>query len=495
MEQIPVNVVGSSSFGRYPKISVEKTYNMFISDGWLVDFAGFQAISQVPSSATGRGSFVSIRGGFALVVIGSGVYKISSNISVQFIRNINSTFGGVSIDENLNSQIAIADGQELWIYNYVTNEFTLQALLYSPATGSPYNVRPSYVIYHNSFFLIASSSSSTNPQLWYAATPNGTANISIDTADAFPIQTKPDMALALQRIPSKGNNIIVFGDAVAEIWTQVGGAENYRRVQSFNIDQGLVSSETLSSSDQFVCWIGRNEKNTPVLMVSDGAGARQISTDGISYLLETIQFPEQSTAFFFRQDGHLFYQFTFYNEADNLTLAYDFNTEKFYHLSDESMNYHPARKAFYFSNRLFFISLNDAMIYQSSTDFIGYNYSLDAQAMPDNVPRLRVCKTLRKADSSRFRARLITFWIEQGVQNIYDVGSQSQNGRPCVDLTLSYDGGQTFSNAARYWLNPQGKYRNQIRWRRLGLANELTPQFRFHGLQRFVCNDGIAEVF
>lgn len=47
IQQVPVNVVGSSTFGRYPKISLETTYNMFISDDWLVNYAGFQKVVDI----------------------------------------------------------------------------------------------------------------------------------------------------------------------------------------------------------------------------------------------------------------------------------------------------------------------------------------------------------------------------------------------------------------------------------------------------------------
>jgi hypothetical protein len=40
-QQQPLNLVGSSVFGRYPKISIEKTYNMFESQGWMVPYAGY----------------------------------------------------------------------------------------------------------------------------------------------------------------------------------------------------------------------------------------------------------------------------------------------------------------------------------------------------------------------------------------------------------------------------------------------------------------------
>ncbi len=41
-EEIPVKIVGSSIFGRYPFISAERTYNMFISDEALVNFASYE---------------------------------------------------------------------------------------------------------------------------------------------------------------------------------------------------------------------------------------------------------------------------------------------------------------------------------------------------------------------------------------------------------------------------------------------------------------------
>ena len=57
-EPTPINIVGSSTFGRYPKISIEKTYNMFISDEFLVPYAGYQiaiSSSEFTNGKIGRG--------------------------------------------------------------------------------------------------------------------------------------------------------------------------------------------------------------------------------------------------------------------------------------------------------------------------------------------------------------------------------------------------------------------------------------------------------
>ena len=42
--EVPLGMVGGNTYGRYNKISSAQTWNMMISDGFLVDYAGFQFI-------------------------------------------------------------------------------------------------------------------------------------------------------------------------------------------------------------------------------------------------------------------------------------------------------------------------------------------------------------------------------------------------------------------------------------------------------------------
>jgi|SRR6185503_18573632 len=514
-ESLPINIVGSSSFGRYPKISVEKTYNMFISDEWLVSYPGFQKVIEIEESGVGRGFFHSARGNFNIFVTGSDVWRMDG-LATFFVGTLASEQSEVSIDENLSSQICIVDGINAYIYNYSDNSFTQQSLAFNPG----------YVCYHNTFFLLASIVTDTNPQLWYAAEYASPSTITIASTNQFTLQTKPDSALAVKRLPGRGNNVIVFGSVVAEVWQQVGGLENYRRVSSFNIDMGVVSIHTIAASEQYVCWLAQNENNSPVIMVTDGSSFTRISSDGIDYLLQSLNFPAQSTAFFYRVDGHLFYQIAFFNPADNLSLVYDFNTQKFFHVTDENQNYHPARQIVYSNGNTYFCSLNDASIYQTGTDFVDYNYDIDNPNSPgDTIPRIRICKTLRREDSTPFRVGRISFWMEQGVNDYFippdgnctglmlteegdqivteggeDIQIESgscfpNNNRPCVDFNFSKNGGMTFSASVRNYLNPQGVYRNRITWNRMGMANEFTSQFYFWGVMRICANDGVVEIY
>lgn len=485
-QQVPINIVGSSVFGRYPKISLEKTTNMFISDDWLINYAGFKARKIIDTQNKGRGLFYSVRGDFMIAVIGSNVYRIDSALFVTLVNAtpLNTSEGDVYIDENLLKQICIVDGENAWIYDYDADTFRIQIMEFNSV---PF--KPSYVCYHNSFFLFGSSPDSTqNPSFWYVY-QKGTVTPDLEFVYQFSIQTKPDVALVVKRLPGRGNNILVVGNTVAEVWTQVSGAIPYSRVSSFNIDNGIVSQSTLAASEDYMCWLSQNENNAPFIMVTNGSSANRISTDGIDHLLGTIKFPEQSDAFFYRQDGHLFYQLTFYNVADNLTLLYDFSSQKFFNITDDKNNYHPARQIAFFNKKTYFVSINNGVLYEMGTNFVTYDYSTAINSVGEEIPRSRICKSVRKTDSTRFKANEFIFWLEQG--QVRDNPSTS----PRVDMTFSKDGNQSFSNVVSRPLNSVSVRRNKIRWNRMGQANEFTIQLRFLGFEKFVANDGTLSIF
>lgn len=527
--QIPVTVCGSSKLAVYPKISLETTYNMYISDDWMISYPGFQKVASV-NGGKGRGIFRSIRGGFLIAVIGASVYRLTNALAPQLIGPLSTSSGEVQIDENLQGQICIVDGVLAYIYHYSgpgIGTLTPQALVQSD-NATP--IIPGYVSYHATYFLIASATNSTDPQNWYVMQRKTDTTIGLVTAlgATIPIQTKPDKAIAVRRVPGRANHVIVFGAAVCEIWVLVGvlaptgNAIIYQRVSSYSLDNGCVSTSTISASDDVICFLAQNETNSPVIMTTNGAETQSISTDGIDHLMSQIKFPDQSTAFFFREDGHLFYQLTFFNKADNLSLIYDFTTQQFFHVSDENLNYHPARDVVFFNGGSYFVSINDSSVYQTGDEFNTYNYNEDPKIVGSTIPRIRICKTIRKEDSSVFRAGMFTFWIEQGVNNFIegyqytgvmitedgiimisedgkimlteDGSSFFNDNQPRVDMSISKDGNQSFSNVVSRPLNSQAHFRNQIRWQQLGQANELTIQLRFWGMNRFVVTSGIVEI-
>ena len=501
--QIPIQVVGSSTFGRYPKISARKTYNMFISDEFLVPYAGYKRLLQLePQSSSfvsGRGVFRSVRGQLVIAVINSAVWSLDETLGATFIGNIATNSGPVFMAENLSGQICIVDGINAYIYNRFNLSLTQQTSVQIPGW-----LIPNYVCFHDTYFLIGNGDTTGNGALWGAFSADAATTITLTYELA--LQTKADYARAIVPLSEKGNNVLVFGSSVCEIQNNVGGLQGYQRVSTINSDYGVLSVATIATSDNFVCWLAINESSPPVIMYFDGGQHHTISTDGIDYLLGTINAPEKSIGFIFKEDGHVFYQITFYDPNDNLTLIYDFESKKFFHLSDANLNYHPARQVVTIGNRNFFISLNNGSLYEMGTTFTSYDENILFPRNPNYdftqnyvIPRQVICDTARlPGRPDTFRGVRFNLLMEQGEDDLYSqLAAEIQVGveyTPNVSLSYSKNGGVTFSNEVPRVMNYNALRENITQWTRLGRMNEFTAKLKFWGYGRFVVQNAILEI-
>ncbi len=573
-QEISVKIVGGSQFGRFNKISCERTYNMYVplsgdkeqaDAAWLINFPGYKRAlnilpypnpypvnpplnpNQVPAG-TGRGMFNCTRGNFAIVVVNAIVYKLSPELNLLQAGTLATTSGEVFIAENLNSQVCIVDGLNAYIYDYSHpgGNLTIQT---DGALGSG-SLIPNYVEYHNSFFLFGNANNTAAGAFWYAYkfSTNSISASAITQQSQLALQTKADYALAIKKLPGQANNVIVFGSTVAEIWNQVGGLQNYIRIPSVSINYGVASVSTIADSGDTIAWLGVNEEEAPEIVVYSPRGLERISTDGIDYQLSLIQYPAQSTAMLYRQGGHLFYQLTFYNKVDNLTLLYDFDTKLFFNLTDQFMNYHPARGIIYFNNLVYFLSLNNAALYEMDTDFVtidenlplinemsNYNYALDY-----SIPRERITNSIRQANATRFRANSIALTLEQGTDVEYSEASALVGNNiitqelftppltdtvtqgsldyivisnipgppnivnpnfnanipyePYIDCAISKDGGITWSNWVRRDFRWLGHRQNIMHWENFGVANDLTFKFFINSDNRFMVSNAVVDI-
>ena len=141
IRQLPLQIVGSSKFGRYQKISDEQTYNMIISDNFLVPYAGFKKIYNLSGSGVGRGNYSSTRLGKDIAVVGNQVFAIDKNLLQVQIGMLESTTGDVSIAENSNNQIAICDKINIYIYDYSLNTLNKITTDFTPSYVESQNGR------------------------------------------------------------------------------------------------------------------------------------------------------------------------------------------------------------------------------------------------------------------------------------------------------------------------------------------------------------------
>jgi hypothetical protein len=528
IQDVPLKIVGGSNFGRYPKISQEQTWNFIVSDGFLVPYAGYAAAVELNPSGIGRGLYTTFNGDIMVTVIGNGFYKITQNTTTgqlqSFSRGLLDTFDGdVYIAENNNAEIVVTDGVYVYVYNWSTdgNITKLTAAQYDYTIYS----NPGYISFQNGRFILACQ----NTNYWILSGFNNAFSWPIGASNpekVGSIQTKPTRAQAAIPVPGGGNNLLVMGTNVTESWQDVGAALfPYQRGTTYNVDYGCLNASSIAELDNLIVWLAVNEQSGPIIMYATGSQTKMISTDGISYVLANLTNPSNCTGFLFRQDGHMIYQFTF--PDDNISYAYDFNTGLFFNVSDEKLNYHIARQVVLFGNDYYFVSLNGGNIYRFGTQYTDAIYLTDGATTPKEIPRIRITPPVRLPTQRYFIAKSLGFTIENGQKNIKtllpvipDTISQilatesyveitTESGEPigiaqteyvvnyseAVDLSISRDGGESFGSSWRLDMNPTGQRKSRFIYQRLGIVNDATFQLRFSGFGRFVCTDGVLEVY
>jgi len=503
---------------------------MFVSDDWLVQLPGYKKAIEFTGRYVGRAIYSSDRGGFMLCVIDNVVFKVTgpnNNLSTQALFELETFTGDVFIDENLASQIGICDQKDLWIYNFQTGVIEKVVFPNSQRTNKP--IHPTYITYHDGYFIVPNKDTPD----WYLSKSNngldwnwGAGPLPVSAT----IQTKPDNCVAVLRAPGKGNLIYVFGKNVVELWYDNGGQIfPYQRSTSDSVDYGCLSSTTIAAMDNFIAWLGVNEKSGPVIMVSTGSGFQRLSTDGIDFKLADVQFPEDSYGFFYKSDGHVLYQLTFFNPVDNFTLVYDFNTKLFFYATDENMNFHIAESVAYFNDTYYFVDIGSGSVFELNSSYTSYDYTLPSPSVVNpnppivnEIPRMRVCNTMRQTDASPFIANSLAFTIDQG-NDTYFPGSiiynlSTEDGRiltteapygyvghqltteqdvdpyvPRIDMSISKDGGNTFGSFTSVDMYSVGNRLNRVTFWKLGRVNDLVVQFRFWSKSSVTVSNGVLQ--
>ena len=188
----------------------------------------------------------------------------------------------------------------------------------------------------------------------------------------------------------------------------------------------------------------------------------------------------------------------------------------------------------YLSGNAYFISLKNGAIYKTGSEFLSQDeniavYPDDAYQFSENhvIPQVRVCSTFRKKGSLKGIGRRFNFTVEEGndltytqvsslvfTENIVTQGDAdnmvSQDGEqlvtqnnvigpngdnlfyaPKLDLSISKDGGISYSASQFKEMNFYGDRQNFVHWDQLGMFNEITFRVKFWGFGRFTCTGGI----
>lgn len=457
---VPIDIVGSTKFGRYPKISTEQTINMIISDGALVNFAGHTLVATIASSGVARGSYNSVLLNRIFCVVDDGLYSIDTSYNVQRQGTLNTSTGDVFIADNQASQIAIVDGLNIYVYNFATDVFQTVAV----------DFLPGYITFQDTFFIAAD----VRTNQWRLSNNNDGTVWPADAQHVGELQSKACKTVAtvaLDRI------LLVMGQSVTEPWYDAGlQLFPYQRNNYYCIDYGCVSPDTIASGFGMIVWLASNSYSGLAIMVSqEGSPPSPISTDGLDFFFSQLTAPQHSFGMLYKIEGHIMYHLTFV--TDNRSYIYDFNTQQFFSLTDEFMNYHQAKRVVFFNNANHFLSFRDGNLYRMSSLLTTYNGK--------EIPRMRICSNIRFPGADRFVVQNINITMESGINQGVDK----------IEFAASTDGGYSYDYFTPIQCEKYGDRRNtQNIWNLGGYENDFVPRFQFWSTGRFVITGGTISL-
>ena len=118
-------------------------------------------------------------------------------------------------------------------------------------------------------------------------------------------------------------DIWLLGDlATSEVWTNVGGADYpFERAPGVFIEHACVAPQSVSKTDLFLFWLGRNREGELMAMSGQNYQALVISTPAVQQEWMSYDRIDDAVGFFYQQREHSFWVLTF-PTADK-TWAYD----------------------------------------------------------------------------------------------------------------------------------------------------------------------------
>ena len=446
-----VKIAGSSNPGRNNKISAEATYNMVVTDGALVNFPGYKYVSQINPDASqkSRGIYLSQLGGFMLVASGQGIFRIESDLTAQHLGDVKNNPEGIEFAENGNSQIAISDGDAYYVYNY----------------GSA----PSFTEINKNNY---SSICSAKGYIFAATAGSNTFSYSNvnDATTAFPIDNTGEIGSdKIVALRPYNDSVWVFGERSTKVWHDLGSAVNPWSLDPSSVmEYGCLNKRSIASAYGYMVWVSLSEDGLATILASDGGRPQEISTPGLDAKFSRLSNPSECSAFMFQMDGHTFYQLTFIE--DDFTIVYDFTDNSFYYATDEDGNKYIAQKLINFNRKYYFISFDDAYLYEMSGDFTTYDYLKDKNSLRvEQIPRRRITSPYRTKTYDYYRISALQIVMREGMTE----------DTPRVDVSWSNDGGETFRDARRLLMSQRGDRYGIMQTNLLGAARDWTFKYEF----------------
>lgn len=424
--------------------------------------AGIRLCTTAGTNVVNRGGWVFQ--GKPYVVNGNALYRIDRAVDAFGVATYSSVAVNGAVSITGNKRVIMrdngAEGDQLciivpesssqfnaYIYTLATN--TLVAVSDSDFDGPVNSLQ-----YVDGYFLFTKKDSQKQ---FISNLRNGLA---YTATDFVLVEADPDNIIGSWIL---NNEPTIFGSQTFEPFQNIGGAGfPFQRVQGGVQHKGLKSTNAIEEIDDTVLFLGAGEAETPAIWATTGGTPQKASTTAIdnelaSYSAETIQ---TAFAFKYSQAGFRYIGFTFPGEK---TFVYEISTGKFH--TRQSINADGLVTPYRVS------SVMDAygvlIVGDSLTSNIGILDLSTFTEYGENISRLFITPQIDNGGEPFFINNL-ELWVESGVGL-----TSGQGNDPEILMSVSSDGGRTFSNSISRKTGKLGEYTKRVIWNSLGRFGQI----------------------
>lgn len=384
-------------------------------------------------------------GEFLYVVLGLDVYKIGLTKTYTFIGSMATTPGFVMMTKNT-TQVTILT--ESGISYFIESDVLTQI------TDEDYQLANSVTTLDNySVFTVKDS------EEWFISAQGDTSTYSaLDIAFA---QANPDSLVVCLNY---NRNLILMGTDSTEVWYDTGNLTfPFQRVDGVLIQKGCAAKYSAVVDITGYYWLG----NDKIIYYSSAFAPIRISTFAIELAIEGYSVIDDAIAYIYTQAGHKFYVLNFPTEGK--TWVYDISTGLW--AERTSLNQVTFREEVY--SATIHAYFDGQHIVNGAQNGILYELDLDAYD-EDGIPLIsEIISAVQFKDFKRFTVDKLVLMMDTGVGLISGQGSD-----PKLMITISFDGGKTWSKEIQGSLGEIGRYGTEIYWSNIGLGRSIIFKIR-----------------
>ncbi len=426
-----VQAIGPSYHLGDRKAAVQRAVNVYPKklDGSNFMMASAPGEVQVANLANeGRGQWAT--DGRLFTVAGNGLYELVSG-SYVLRGNLVTSSGRVGMDDN-KTQLAIVDGDNLYIYNLASNVLT--QITVDGWRGS-YNV-----VEIDGYFCFADPGTD---QFYLSAIDDGTA---LDALDFSSADSSPDDIVTIK---ASHRQLWLFGELSTEIWINSGGADfPFVRYQSYTLDIGCVGKHAAINAADTLFWIGQTENGRGIVYMASGNQPQRVSTTAVEEALKASSDITQASMWSYQIEGHEFIGIN----APGLetTWVFDASQQQWSERGEWNAGWEPLRADFI-------------------TAYRGEHYAIDSLGVVTRLDSTLNTLNGRVLRRERTWPHMVQPSLEPVSYYGLELSCKTGYGGQ-IALEVSNDGGYTFGPPLLRGLGVTGRWMERVRWIGLGIS-------------------------